>query len=255
MPYPQDLFSDSFRLRVAAGLVPGVRELLKFGRNPDVDIATEEDIWTYGGTKTYLDAAETISVVSDSAEDATGLTGTYEIILFGLDNNFDEITEVITPNGLTPVVTTQSFRRLFRMVATKAGSAKSNVGNITATASTSLTVQAYINAGNSQTEMTHYTVPAGHTAFMTISVSSVEYGKSADLYFDVRDNAYSDDATFRRLVTVIVSGGVTDVQIPIPEPLTEKIDLRIRASCYTNQSSISSWYQLYVIDNKFLNNL
>ena len=70
---------DSFD--ISRGLVPGISELSKFGRNSEIDTATDpEDIWNGGGLYTGFPdgAAETIDVFSSSILDDDGNTGYYK---------------------------------------------------------------------------------------------------------------------------------------------------------------------------------
>ena len=79
---------------------------------------------------------QTLSVVSASANDASGGTGARTVEIQGLDSNWNLLTETVTMNGLTPVVTTQEhFLRVFRARVVTAGSLQSNAAQITITGS------------------------------------------------------------------------------------------------------------------------
>jgi hypothetical protein len=68
-----------FEITVAAGLMQGFEINKKFGRNEDIDTDSEpEDIWHGGGPYTgqpTSGSAETVTVVSDNANDTAGGTG------------------------------------------------------------------------------------------------------------------------------------------------------------------------------------
>jgi hypothetical protein len=58
-------------LSIARGLFPNMSHVNKFGRNPDIDIATDpEDIWDGGGLWVPPTAARTHDIVSSSANDS-----------------------------------------------------------------------------------------------------------------------------------------------------------------------------------------
>lgn len=66
---------------------PGAFYIDKVGRNPDVDAATApEGVWNGGGLYTGFNAvaAQTVTVVSSSANDAAAGTGMRSVRLIGL---------------------------------------------------------------------------------------------------------------------------------------------------------------------------
>lgn len=152
----------------------------KFGFNPDVAATTLEDIWSEGGIISYLSAAETMSVVSDDAADDGNPAGTglQKVMLEGLDTDWKMITEEVTLEGVTPVVTSKSFIRVDRMFGTDVGSGEFNAGKITATASIAGSVQASMRAGLGQSEKSQFSIPLGFVGILIAWGSSV--GKADD---------------------------------------------------------------------------
>lgn len=139
----------------------------KFGRNPLITSNTTEDIWDGGGTWVAPTQARVHNIVSSSANDAAAGTGARTIRIYGLDASWNAQSEAVTLNGVTPVATTGSYTRIFRMNCTSWGSGQTNAGDITATAVTDATVTAQISTGNNQTLMAIYTVPTGFSLYMT----------------------------------------------------------------------------------------
>lgn len=112
---------------------PG-QTLFLLGFNGDVDTASvPEDCWPQGGLIPFPDVAAVVSTVSDSALDTAAGTGAQTLTIFGVDTNFDEISETITLNGLTPVLTTQLFLYVNLAIVITAGSLNANQGLITFT--------------------------------------------------------------------------------------------------------------------------
>lgn len=144
---------------VAIGAIPGWTAFRKFGMNDAVPVGTSE-MWPAGVLRTLPTSGGQLSVVSDSAEDGAGtLTGALTIIVEGLDSDYEEISETITMNGLTPVLSVGTdWFRVNRAYNVTAGSNEINVGNITI--SIGGNVQAFIELNQGQTHQTHYTVPA-----------------------------------------------------------------------------------------------
>ena len=172
--------SSDFFLSLARGEHEGVGSEFKFGRSANIT-STESVIWDGGSNYTFLEIAETMDIVSTSVEDAVGGTGAITMVIFGLDADYLEISEVITLTGLTPVTTQNSYIRVFRMLVLTSGTndpiLDANKGIISATGTDTSTLQARILVNNGQTLMMVYTVPAGKTGFITGISFSAGQGK------------------------------------------------------------------------------
>lgn len=161
-----------YRFRAALGLEDDTATWNKFGYNTDIDTTVSEVIAEFGGAfNQRLDNAETLSIVSDSANDDSGGTGVTTLVIFGVggtsasDRNL--ITDVITMDGLTPVTSNLLFWGVNRMTIFQSGSANSNVGKITATASTSGNTMATMPAGQGTTQQCIFYVPTGYQFLAT----------------------------------------------------------------------------------------
>lgn len=155
-----------YALDVSAGNISNQEAIFILGENPDVDSAAEEDIWGQGGTKVWLTSAETMDLVSTSANDTALGTGARVIQVTGVDGSFNEVVELVPLNGVTPVTTTNSFLAINKMIAVTSGSTLSNEGIIRATQSTSLNIEDYIGIGLSISMSAHYVVPLGKSMYM-----------------------------------------------------------------------------------------
>ena len=157
-----------FDLEVARGNVPGMAAVVKFGFNSDVDTTSDpEDVWDAGGVYVPPTAARVHNLVSDDANDTSAGSGLQTVRVYGLDAALALQEETVALNGVTPVATSGSYLRMFRMQILTAGAGEVNAGTITATAVTDATVSAQINVGLGQTGMAVYSVPTGKTAYMT----------------------------------------------------------------------------------------
>lgn len=78
-----------------------------------------------------FDAAYTLDISSSSADDkmTTG-TGAWEAEVYGLDANWNPISEVVELNGQTVVTTTKTFLRVFELVVQSAGTGLQNAGDL-----------------------------------------------------------------------------------------------------------------------------
>jgi len=143
------------------------RPIILSGVNDDIDTATvPEDLTRFNSGQFYFPStASTLSVVSASANDTSAGTGARLLLIEGLDINWREINEYVTMNGLTPVVTTNSYFRVNFVRVVTSGTGKTNAGNITLTHGA--TVMRGIVAGESQAHGLVFSTPEGHELYMS----------------------------------------------------------------------------------------
>ena len=148
--------SQPYSYAVAEGDIPGHTSLLKFGTRTSVSAGISSLVWEGPtSTYTYMTTAQQLKIVSSSTDDiATTGTGVRSLRLYGLDGDYNEITEDIATNGTTTVTTSLSYLRIFRVESLTCGSGYTNAGTITIRNNESTTVQALINIGDGQTLMT-----------------------------------------------------------------------------------------------------
>lgn len=172
--YPQTIRdSQDSEFNIMIGRASGVSYVNKFGRNVAV-AATDEVIWD-GSSATW--AAPTVSrthqITSADPNDDVGDNGATAVTIYGLDANYALASEVVAMNGTANVGTGRTYTMIYRMVVTAVGGTGYNEGIITATADTDTTVTAQINAGNNQTLMAIYMIPAGKTGYLTSYYSGI----------------------------------------------------------------------------------
>ena len=88
------------------------KSLLKYGGNPDLDVAVSETIWNTGGNETLKTANDIDIVVSTDAGD------TQEIVIEGhtiSGNDLTFVTQTLTLNGTTNVSLTTPLARVNRL--------------------------------------------------------------------------------------------------------------------------------------------
>lgn len=135
----------------------------KFGSNPNVSqsvsLVAPETIWD--GSSPYPfpdDAGTSIEIVSTNSED------NQEILIQGLDQNFNSQEVSATLNGIIPVSVSGTWTRIFR--AYNVGDTDV-IGDVRVRDSvTSTKVYAQILDGNNQTLMSIYTIPADCTGYL-----------------------------------------------------------------------------------------
>lgn len=246
-------FQVPFWLAAEMGALEGIRVKDKFGLNLDVDInSTPEDVWSLGGIYTgfpVTGTAETLEIFSSDAADTAAGTGARTVVIEGLNFDYDEITETVTLNGTTGVLTTQEFWRVNRAFVETAGSGEANAGNITIRMSTTTAnLMAELPAGTSQTQQTSFTVPRNHSAyifnFQSSLVRSNGAAGSGQISIRVRDNI---DGVFRARRLYAISDG-QGVASPLDIKIPERSDIVIRVdSVSDNNSQVIGEYQFYLI--------
>ena len=244
--YPSITSEDStepFEIQVSRGQIAGHRAITVFGYNADVD-QTEVTVWPYTGIVSYPSVAITLKVSSTSLLDTSGGTGARSVTIQGLDANYDEISEVVTLNGQTVVNTVNSYRRINFASVTTVGSTLSAQGDIffgtgTVTAGVPATVYNLIKFDYNNTVTGHYTVPAGHTAFLMQGNFSAGQDTGTT---GVRGRLLTIDATGIRRTAAVVTANNASIEYPFefPIPIPEKTDIEATATgqSQNNQASI-----------------
>jgi hypothetical protein len=244
---------DSFTgIQLSKGLLYKHKSEFKFGYNQLVG-TTEETIWDAGGIYSYPSSASTMTVSSSSADDAADGTGARTVVIAGLDANYAEASETITLNGQTAVTTTKSYIRMFRARVLTAGSGGTNAGNInigtgTVTSGVPANLYARITAGEGQTLMTLYTVPAGYTAYLqqgTVSVGA----ESSNKYVIVRLKVRPFGEVFQTKTVLTLSNQYVGFDFGVALAIAEKSDIEARAVSSSGDAAVSSTFSLILEQN------
>lgn len=145
---------------VGGGVLPQRSSVLIFGDNPEIDVlSTPEDVWSAGGLYPFPVGAAVTDIVSDNAADTniSGIGGWLASVV-RLNANLGIISEVVALNGLTPIVLSNQYRRIHRVIIITAGSNGSNVGTITIRHPGPVVI-GNIAPGTSTTQQAIFTVP------------------------------------------------------------------------------------------------
>ncbi len=154
-------------LEMIAGNIPGRAHDRRAGFNPSLNTSTFETVWSASSRIAFLSAAETMDIVSTDAGDNPTGAGSRTVRVEGVGENFEEVTEDVVLNGLTPVTTTQPFWVINTMTHLTAGANKKNLGVLTATATTAGTLQAHIPIGYGTTQHVFFAIPVEKAAVIT----------------------------------------------------------------------------------------
>jgi hypothetical protein len=191
--------------------------VFKFGVQDSVQ-NVEQTVWEYGGIYTYPTTAVVMTVTSSVGATDNGC----EIAVNGLDENYNEVTEVLTLSGAGTATTTTTFIRVFRGYV--AGS-QDTTGNITI--GNGANVYSYVNADN-QTLQAFYTIPAGYTARLLQTdhtISTEQNNKFGQIRIIVR----RPNGVFRTQESFTIDNGSISRVYSTPIYIPEKSDIEVRA--------------------------
>ena len=245
--------TEQFYLQLARNQIQGHKFQFKFGYNPTVTTA-ETTVWTQGGVYAYQASAIQLKISSSSANDTAAGTGARTISVQGLDSAYNEISETVTLNGQTPVLTANNFLRVNRMFVIAAGSGNTAAGTIyagdgTVTAGVPATVYAVISLGENQTLMAIWTVPAGYTGYLVESTLNVgDAGASQSLIGRLMQRQIN--GVFRTVSKIVLHDGTANFDgSTIPLTFPEKTDIEIRATSTAGTNQAGANFALIYIKN------
>lgn len=217
---------------VAEGHVPSYLALLKFGSNPSISTASDpEDIWGYGGLYTYSSSAIINTISSSNAGD------TQNILIGGVDTNWDPVQQIVTLNGQNKVVLGTSLLRVNGLFNNSGTALLGTVyvyedcaapGGIPGTAAN---VRGTIQVGYGKSLMAIHSIPDGYHGYLYRWGSSMTGSGVASQFATVSLRIREFGKTFRVEDIRTMTGDGTssfDHAFDVPMLLEEKTDILIR---------------------------
>lgn len=242
MAYTGSKYIEDDFLSIARGHVKDASHIHKFGAVPAMSQNQTGTVWDVDDTLypwTAFDTAGVLTIPAVNAAD-NGVV----VSVFGLDDNFDLVSENFTVSSSGTTTGTQTFKRVYRAFMSDG---VTNVGNINIQRGG--TTVARITAGNGQTLMAIYTVPNGYTGYLLKGQMSCQAGADATGNMFVR---YSGQSAFRigHSFEVSGAGGAYDYDFSVPIQIPSKSDIDIRSSVRTNNARISSAFDIILFKGK-----
>ena len=215
---------EPFELQVARGQITGHSPVNIFGYQAAATTVFHP-VWENVAAYNFPTSAQNMLVYSSSASDVS-----CRIVITGLDTNWNVITEaVILTNGTTGVQTTNQFLRVNSVLATDAVYTNPvgtiYVGDIGKTA-----VYGQINVGIGRSQMSVYSVPAGHTFFLYRVDAYNNQGGGGNNYGLYRVSATDNTNGTTYIVLQSPFALNYNARRCIPFPYTEKTDLQWQAA-------------------------
>jgi hypothetical protein len=235
-------WDENFNLNVSRGKVRGASMIHKFGAVPEVANASTGTVWDKPTTIYPWSAFDTAGPITASIANASD--NGKQVLVLGLDENYEEIEELFTLSSASTVAGIVNFKRVFRAFVTNGST--DNVGDINFTKSGSDVLR--ITAGKAQTLMAIYTVPAGKTGYLYQGACSAQAGSDATGNMYVR---YFGQQAFRIGHSFEVSGNaVYDYNFTFPIQIPEKSDIDVRVTVRTNKGRYTAAFDLLLLEER-----
>lgn len=235
--------NENFNLHVQRGFIEGHFAVQKFGFCTSVG-AAETAIWNGGGGYTYPVSAGPVTMVATS-----GTNTTSNILIQGLDENYNLQQETLTLNATTTVTSAESYIRIFRTQTTN----DVNVGE-----KINFYLDGNINAvqdpDENQTLMSLYTVPAGYEAYLNqINISSGTVSNNQFLRVRVKERNF--DGVLQTKAKYTLSSSFIEEIYPYPIVLDEKSDIQITAESSNNSNEVAAIFSILLVKKDNQDNL
>lgn len=233
-------------IQISSGNTLNTDYIHKYGAVPSMSQNTTGTIWDEDDTLypwQTLVGAQTLDITVENALDLGA-----DVIIYGLDENWMEVREIVGLASLTGVTTVNSYRRVYRAYYRSTNSAQiTNLGNITM--SIGGTTVAKVTAGEGQTLMAVYTVPGDCTMYLTQYVATCQAGADATVTLYIRYDGYSN---FRNAHSFEITGtgGQYDYIFTVPLRIPAKSDIELRAKMRTNNARITATFDGILVHNK-----
>jgi len=204
-----------------------------FGYNKTIGTSFET-VWDDGGAYTYPTSAVAMDAVSTSASD------TMDVLINGLDANYDVIQETVTLTGTTPVTTSTSFYRINKATILSG----SNVGDISI--SNGGTKYAFIGATIGTTQACVFTVPRGHNLFL-FRIDVVSATANPNKYITFRNVTRTDTGRILRVAEGTMSTSQVSFDRQVPFKIGEKTDFSFEAKSSSSENEIAMFIESILI--------
>lgn len=221
---PQIIYDPAFY--VSDGRIEGVEHFAQFGYNSDIDADVESTLWD-GPTAIYVfpsDTGEAMQLRSTDAGD------TQQILIDGLDSDWNPAPQVVTLNGTTPVPVPVNLARVNRLINIDSTEFAGTVIIERAGGGTQYCLASPVEQISTQVV---YSVPNGYKAQLETSLVSLNKSGGADVNVRVRykrrpfGGVFGTGARFG-----LLRNGTSCVNVMVDgvTPLTPKSDVKMTAN-------------------------
>lgn len=242
------LMTSPFWLEVQSGRISNLNGFKAIGKNLTINTSGSEDIINAGGTYIFPTIARTLSIVSTSANDTALGTGARAVQIDGLNGTKDKQLRTIALNGLTPVVTVDSFSRVNDFRILDSGSSETNEGVISCISTTDLFLLANIQIGEGRSTYALHTVPNNTNGYLTSWWAEIfrATGSSSTKEAQISIFKREEGGSFQIIDGSGLNSNFGPLRRPydFPELLLPKTDIIIKATSLVNNSAITAGFEI-----------
>ena len=238
-------------LEIAKGKIRGHSSISKFGENPDVDAI--EDLIVQGGTYTFSSTADIDSLSSSDNSDTQNIT------IEGLDANFNVISQTKALTGQTPILLDTPLIRADRMFNANSTNFAGDVyiyingaTVVTGVPTIATEIRNKIVAGDNQTLMAIYTIPAGKTGYLfNYGVSLSKLTPATALTCSIRVRPFEGVFLVKDRGAAATTGATSyRREFKVPLKLLEKTDLKIVIDTVSAANTgVAGYFDIILVDN------
>jgi len=239
--------STDHKLEIAKGVVANTTGHTKYGRIPDLDNNQVQDINPFGNV-VLMTTAAALDLESSSVKDKSSSTGAFTVMIWGLDSNWDEITEVLNLDGTTIVPTVNAYIRINKMQVITSDTSSGNVGIVTLKNGND--TQAHIEPEKNSTEQIMFSVPNGKTAYVTYMRGSAGNSVAAGIkqcFLEFMVKPFGGPWIQSSSESIGNEGGPSVFNTTIPMPIPAKSDVKIIATSYQVNTQITAIIQYILV--------
>ena len=249
------LVSKDPMLEIPKGNVLGHSSVNKFGASAAVANGVSEEIWDGAVAYTW---PTTASITHIRADTDSAITRGMGVEVQGLASDYTLVIQDATLDATDSTTEVELATPLLRVFRLKVENDNVADENIQVGPTGFATQQAIVQAGNNQTLMALYCVPAGKTAYLTNYYASVigETGPPATIPDYVlfrlwaRDNAASISKQLKHETGAAIIGSSNIVHEFKPyAKFTEKTDIWLTATPDGDDASVSAGFDIILVDN------
>jgi len=242
---------------VRLGKIAGQSIIAKRGWNPDSDSAAYEEVRFLGGLRTPLQVAAQMQAFSSDNAD-TDLTGSnaWKIELFGVDDQYNPISEIVSMDGTSgSALTSQFFLTVYGLKPVENGSFNvKNAGGIDIR-TTGGAVQILMPQDTGLSKDSHYTIPAGKTGYLVSLTLEANIRAQREVAFRLmaRENLIGGGgppyAPTAEVSVWSAISGINPIPINAGEGFKEFTDIWFECQPENNNTVAGVSYEVLLIDN------
>lgn len=234
------------RDEIARGNISGKTVFKRYGYNDACAVAWET-VWNGSNLYPYLTAAEILKVTSvgaNAGNDVAAGTGARTLFIEGLDSSYDIQSETITLTGGAAASTANSYLRVFKAKVMTAGATGYNEGDIHIRDNADAVDLLICKIQEAETHACIWTVPDGHTAYITSLRGSESSTKGTALTLWIREFT---PQVWRYRRGIYTLDNICEFKFTMPIEVSAKSDIEMRVYAFQAGAKVSAlvrgWYE------------